>query len=186
MPRVPLPFARPKPIIGVVHLLPLPGSPGWGGDFDEVLRRAREDAHALVDGGCDGVIVENMGDAPHFPTTVPPVTVAAMTRAVAAVQDLVGHLAPVGVNVLRNDATAALSIAAATGARFIRVNVHQGVMVGTEGVLEGKAAETLRLRAALEAEVAILADVLVKHASPLGATDMLEDLRFEREPHATR
>jgi hypothetical protein len=74
----------------------------------------------------------------------------------------------VGVNCLRNDAGSALGIAAASGARFIRVNVHTGAYVTDQGVIEGQAHHTLRYRQALGADsVSILADVLVKHAAPL-------------------
>lgn len=132
--------------------------------MDAVIAQARADADALQAGGMNGILVENFLDAPFFAETVPPVTVAAMARAVAAVIE--GASVPVGVNVLRNDATAALEIAVATGARFIRVNVHTGVMWTDQGVIQGRAADTLRRRAALDSDVAILADVLVKHATP--------------------
>src|SRR5207245_839512 len=79
---------------------------------------------------------------------------------------------PVGVNVLRNDACAALGIAATVGAAFIRVNVHSGVAASDQGILEGRAAETLRLRDALGVPVAIWADVHVKHARPLDSEDV--------------
>jgi hypothetical protein len=72
--------------------------------------------------------------------------------------------------VLRNDAAAALSIAAAVGLDAIRVNVHAGAMVTDQGIVTGRAHETLRERARLGAPVLLLADVLVKHARPLGAT----------------
>lgn len=132
--------------------------------MDRVLDRAFADAVALAEGGMDGILVENFLDAPFFAGTVPPETVAAMSRVVAG---LVREAdVPVGVNVLRNDAAAALGVAAATGAAFIRVNVHTGLMWTDQGAVEGKAAQTLRTRAALGASVAILADVLVKHATP--------------------
>src|SRR5919112_5093978 len=75
---------------------------------------------------------------------------------------------PFGVNVLRNDALSALAIAAATGAAFIRVNVHTGAYVTDQGIIEGDAYATLRKRAALAPDVLIFADSLVKHATPLG------------------
>lgn len=159
-------FPVEKPVIGMVHLLPLPGSPGWAGNLEAVLERAVADARAWASEGADGLLVENFGDAPFFPDAVEPHTIAAMTLAVQAVRQAVPL--PVGVNVLRNDARAALGIAAVAGARFIRVNVHTGAMVTDQGVLTGRAHETLRLRRALEARVCILADVLVKHAAPLG------------------
>lgn len=148
----------------MVHLLPLPGAPRYDGSMQQVLDRAARDARALADGDVDGIIVENYGDAPFFPDVVPPVTVAALTRAIEEVRRAVRL--PIGVNVLRNDAMAALSVAAVTGAQFIRVNVHTGALLTDQGWITGRAGETLRLRKALDAPVAIYADVLVKHAVP--------------------
>ncbi len=165
-----------KLLLGVVHLPPLPGAPRYeGGGLDPVVEHARADAEALLRAGFHGFIVENFGDAPFFAGAVPPVVVASMT---AVLQQLPVEGAVVGVNVLRNDAASALAVATAVGAAFIRVNVHVGAMVTDQGVVEGRAAETLRLRAALGAEVGILADVDVKHARPLGGpTDLLEATR---------
>lgn len=148
----------------MVHLLPLPGAPRYDGSMQQVLDRAARDARALADGGVDGIIVENYGDAPFFPDVVPPVTVAALTRAIEEVRRAVRL--PIGVNMLRNDALSALSVAAVTGAQFIRVNVHTGALLTDQGWIAGRAFETLRLRKALDAPVAIYADVLVKHAVP--------------------
>jgi membrane complex biogenesis BtpA family protein len=131
---------------------------------EEVLERALGDARTLEAGGVDGLIVENFGDTPFLPGPVPPETVAAMTRVAGEVVQSCG--VPVGVNVLRNDAVAALAVALCTGARFVRVNVHTGSMFTDQGLLEGRAHETLRRRASLGARVSILADVLVKHGAP--------------------
>ena len=154
--------------LGVVHLAPLPGAPRPTA-LPEVLDRARADARALAEGGVDGVIVENFGDAPFFPGAVPPETTASMALALEAVRSEIGELS-LGVNVLRNDARAALGLCAATSASFLRVNVHTGAMVTDQGLIEGRAAETLRERARLAPETSILADVHVKHAVPLGPT----------------
>jgi len=152
------------PLIGMVHLGALPGAPGFSGDFEAVLAAAAADARVLQEAGFDAVLVENFGDRPFFADDVPKVTVAAMSRAVAEVRRTV--TLPVGVNVLRNDALAALAVAAATGAGFIRVNVLAGSMTTDQGPIRGRAAEVARLRAALGAPVRILADVFVKHAVP--------------------
>lgn len=152
------------PLIGMVHLGSLPGAPRFAGDLDAVLAAASADARALEEAGFDAVLVENFGDAPFYPDDVPKVTVAALARAVAEVRRAVRL--PVGVNVLRNDALAALAVAAATGAAFIRVNVLAGSMHTDQGPIVGRAAEVARLRASLGAPVEILADVFVKHASP--------------------
>ena len=86
----------------------------------------------------------------------------------------------IGINVLRNDARAALAIAAVVGAACIRVNVHTGARVTDQGLVEGRAAETLRLRRALGAEsVAIWADVNVKHSAPLGPRDPAREKAFK-------
>jgi membrane complex biogenesis BtpA family protein len=153
-----------RPLVGMVHLLPLPGSPQFAGSVNAVADRAASDAHALSQGGVDGILVENYGDAPFFPRSVPTETVAAMG---AVVRELAREATvPVGVNVLRNDADAALAVAVATGARFIRVNVHTGSMFTDQGILEGSAHRTLRKRASLGKPIQILADIIVKHASP--------------------
>ena len=163
-------FGRPGILLGVVHLLPLPGAPRAPGAAREAMRQASEralaDARALEAGGLDGAIVENFGDAPFFGESVPAMTVAAMAAILEELRRAVRF--PLGVNVLRNDARAALALAAACGLDFLRVNVHSGVMLTDQGILEGLAAQTLRERNALGAEVAIFADVLVKHATPLG------------------
>ena len=155
-------------LIGVVHLKALPGAPRFCGSLEQVLEAARVDARALVEGGCDALIVENFGDVPFYPQDVPPETVACMTRAVSEVVAL-SQERPVGVNVLRNDVGAALGICAATGATFVRVNVHTSAAVTDQGVIEGRAAQTVRERARLCPDASILADVHVKHASPLGS-----------------
>ncbi|HEX6560275.1 MAG TPA: BtpA/SgcQ family protein [Longimicrobiales bacterium] len=152
-----------KAIIGMVHLRPLPGSPRWGGSMAEVLSAAAHDAHALQEGGVDAVVVENYGDTPFFPGRVPAETVAAMTRAVDEVRRTI--TLPVGVNVLRNDAASALAVCAATNACMIRVNVHTGAMLTDQGWINGSAHETVRIRRHLQLDVAILADILVKHAT---------------------
>lgn len=155
----------PTPVIGMVHLPALPGAPAYGGDRAAVRDRAVSDARELEAGGVDAVLVENFGDAPFYPTDVPNHVVAEMTAAVADVVDAVS--VPVGVNVLRNDGQAALSVAAAASASFVRVNVLAGAAATDQGVIEGAAHDLLRLRERIDAEVAICADVDVKHATPL-------------------
>jgi membrane complex biogenesis BtpA family protein len=115
--------------------------------------------------GVDGLIVENFRDKPFYPGRVPAETVAALA---AVTREIVKAAAlPVGVNVLRNDALAAIAVAAAAEAHFIRVNVHMGAVVSEQGVIQGVSHETLRLRAGLHSKALIFADVGVKHAAPL-------------------
>jgi membrane complex biogenesis BtpA family protein len=169
-------FWARKPLIGMVHLLPLPGSPrDEGVDMEAILARAREEARTLAEGGADAVLVENFFDAPFVKDAVPPHTVAAMTRAVQAVREAIAL--PVGVNVLRNDVRAALAIAHVCGAQFVRVNVYVGAAVTDQGLIEGAARVAILTRRELRANVAIWADVFVKHASQLGSSSMEEAAR---------
>ena len=167
-------FETPTALIGVLHLPPLPGSPRWGGDMEAVKRWALADAAAYIGGGAAGLVLENFGDGPFFAGAVPAETVAAMAVIAAAVVSAANGL-PVGINVLRNDGAAALAIAAASGASFVRVNVLSGAMVTDQGLIQGRAAELMRLKRLLNInDVGIFADVLVKHAYPLAAQPIAE------------
>jgi uncharacterized protein len=171
---------RPRELIGVVHLLPLPGAPGFSGNLAPVVAQAEADAVSLQAGGLRAAIVENFGDRPFFKDRVPAETVASMARCVLAVQRAAPQLR-IGINVLRNDARAALGLAAALGAQFIRINVHVGVMLTDQGLIEGQAAETLRERARLAPGVELWCDVHVKHAVPLGGEDLIDAARNTAE-----
>jgi membrane complex biogenesis BtpA family protein len=154
-----------KPFVGMIHLAPLAGSVDYARHGARpILESAVRDLEALEEGGVDAVLVENFGDVP-FAKVVASETIAMMA---VVVQRLVDKArVPLGVNVLRNDGTAAVAIAAATGATFVRVNVFAGVAFTDQGIIEGQARELHRLRLDLGAEVEILADVHVKHATHL-------------------
>lgn len=163
-------FKTNNPVIGVVHLLPLPTSPRWGGNLKTVIERAEREATALASGGVDGIIVENFFDAPFPKNRVDPAVVSAMTLIVDRLKNLV--TIPIGLNVLRNDAQSAIAIATCVQAQFIRVNVLSGVMATDQGLIEGDAHNLLRYRRELGSDVKIFADVLVKHARPLGSPNL--------------
>jgi membrane complex biogenesis BtpA family protein len=141
-----------------------------------VVASALEDAHALVEGGVDAVLVENFGDAPFTPGRVEPATVAAMSVVAAELRRALPRPL-LGVNVLKNDARAALAVAAAVGAAFIRVNVHAGAVLADQGIVQSDAYGTLRDRRLLGVDVAIFADVGGKHAVPLGPVDIEQTAR---------
>jgi membrane complex biogenesis BtpA family protein len=155
-----------KRLIGVVHLKPLPGAPRYGGDLTRVIAAAVADARACARGGADALCLENFGDVPFTRGAVGPEAVAAMAAAGRAVREAVRL--PIGFNVLRNDARAALALCAACDGSFIRVNVLCGAMVTDQGVIEGDAHSLLRYRKAICPAALIFADVHVKHAVPLG------------------
>jgi uncharacterized protein len=155
-----------KWFLGTVHLLPLPGSPRHEGSMATILKRAVADARAYASGGAQALVIENFHDVPFTRERVATETVAAMALAAGAIREAVPL--PFGFNVLRNDARSGLGLCAACGGAFIRVNVHAGVMLADQGLIEGNAYETLRSRRQLCPQVKILADVHVKHAVPLG------------------
>jgi membrane complex biogenesis BtpA family protein len=163
-------------LIGMVHLPPLPGSPRWEGSMARAIDTALADARALVDNGMDALIVENYGDAPFTPGRVAAATVAAMAVIAQEIRRAVPQ-APLGINVLKSDARSALAVAAAVGARFVRVNVLAGAVVADQGIVQTDAHDLLRDRRLLGADVAIFADVQGKHAVPLAPVDLEQQAR---------
>ncbi len=168
------PFARLPVLLGVVHVRPLPGAPRYAGSMAGIVAQARADVLAYRAAGFDGVIVENFGDAPFFAGAVPPETVAGLAVVLAEVRDAAGGMLR-GANVLRNDARAALALAAAAELDLVRVNVLAGATVTDQGLLQSDAALVLRDRARLAPRVAIVADVRVKHARPLAPGPLAEE-----------
>ena len=166
----------PSPaLIGVIHLPALPGSVAHLLPIDEIIKRAVADARALQEAGFDAAIVENFGDVPFSSSTLAPACVAAMALTADRVRKETALR--IGINALRNDAISALGIAATVGASFIRVNVHTGVSATDQGIIEGRAEQTLHYRKRLGRRIAILADVDVKHARSISHGDIVEAAR---------
>ncbi len=158
-------FSVVKPVIGVIHLKPLPGSPLYKGGLEDVIEYAVEEASKLIEGGVDGVIIENFMDTPFKPRVTEPETIAAFTRIVVEVRRTTDL--PVGVNLLRNSGIEALAIACSTGADFIRVNALAEPVWAPEGLLQPIARELHGLKARLGCGVNVYADVNVKHSKPI-------------------
>lgn len=159
-------FSKPKPVIGTIHVLPLPGAPAYAGQpMREIIDHAVRDARAYADGGIDGLIVENEGDIPfRKPGDVSHETVAGLTAVAYAVRERVPL--PMGINCLANAVKQSLAIAQASGGEFVRANQWTNAYIANEGFVEGAAAEALRYRSMLRAEhVVVFADVNVKHGS---------------------
>jgi len=159
-------WVRRSPLIGVVGAPALPGSHGFrGATLEEIERRVVQDAAAYRDAGFDALMIQNVNDLP-VPERVGPETVAWLTalgRAVRGAVDL-----PLGVSVLKSDGPAALAVAQAVGAEFVRVKVWVGAMVGAEGLVQGSAREVLQYRRHIGAEhIAIWADVHDRSGVPL-------------------
>lgn len=173
-------FPTPKPVIGMVHLWPLPGAPGYTGyGMEAIVEHALRDAQALVEGGVDGLVVENMWDLPYFVgSDVKPEATAA--QAVAAAEVVKNFAVPVGINVIHNGGLVCLAIAVAARARFIRVCILTGARVWDTGEFDhGCAAELLRKRKELAAgEIHIFADVDKKHSVPFPGIDLQTHIQW--------
>ncbi|MCC6718059.1 MAG: BtpA/SgcQ family protein [Acetobacteraceae bacterium] len=177
-------FGRRGAVVGVIHLRALPGAPDYDGEsMDSLVRFALDEAERYRAGGVDGLIVENHGDIPFAkPDELGPETAAGMAVITQAVRLASGL--PIGVNVLANGAVAALAVAKAAGAAFVRVNQWANAYVANEGFMEGRAGAAARYRAWLRArDVKIFADVHVKHGAhaitadrPIG--ELARDVEF--------
>lgn len=167
-------FGVEKPVIGMVHLWPLPGSPGYTGyGMGTILDHALRDADALLEGGVNGLVVENMWDLPYYVAgDVQLEAVAAQAVAARKVKEMAG--VPVGVNVIHNGWRAELSIAIAAGLDFMRVCILTGARLWDTGDLDrGCAADLLRKRKELDAEgIRLFADVDKKHSLPFPGLDL--------------
>lgn len=158
-------FNDPFPVIACVHLQPLPGSPDYSGELESIYERAIQEAKIFESYGCRGIIVENFGDSPFYKDSVPPITTSAMSIAIHKISEATNI--PIGVNVLRNDAKSAICIATACFADFVRINIHMHARLTDQGIIEGKAYDTLRLKKQLGSKALIFADINVKHSAPL-------------------
>jgi len=173
-------FLVEKPIIGMVHLWPLPGSPGYTGyGIKTILKHAQLDAERLLEGGVDGLIVENMWDLPYYAgTEVPLEAVTAQAVAARAIVEMAD--VPVGINVIHNGSRAELAIVVAAGAAFIRVCILTGARLWDTGDLgRGCAADLLRRRKDLHLEdVKLFADVDKKHSVPFPGLDLATHIEW--------
>jgi uncharacterized protein len=159
-------FGVIKPIIGMLHLPPLPGAPHYRGEpLTRIIDTTLEELERYREGGIDGLIVENQGDLPFAkPQDIGPETVAAMTAVAQMVVRSAGFA--VGINVLSNAAIPALAVAQSAGAQFIRVSQWANAYVGNSGLIEAAAPAALRYRAHIKADhIKVFTDVHVKHGS---------------------
>lgn len=159
-------FGVTKPVIGMVHSLPLPGSPRFKHHtLDEVYRFGISEAVRLKEGGVDGLLLENAGDVPFAkPEDIGHETVATMSVLAKLIRQETGL--PLGIITVANAAVPAIAIAQACGASFVRINQWANAYIANEGFIEGVAGRAARYRAWICADnVKIFADVHVKHGS---------------------
>jgi membrane complex biogenesis BtpA family protein len=157
-------FASPKPIIGMIHLAALPGTPANAQSISQIEKLAVREAKWLREAGVHGLMIENMHDTPYLRERVGPEIVAAMAiigRAVAETAKL-----PCGVQILAGANLEAMAVAHAAGLDFIRAEGFAFAHVADEGFIQSSAAELLRFRRNIGADrVQVWTDVKKKHSS---------------------
>jgi uncharacterized protein len=157
-------FTNNKPVVGVIHVGALPGTPASKSCVEELTELAAREAAVYRDGGVDGLMVENMHDVPYLRGAVGPEIVAAMAVIARAVKS--ESRLPAGVQILAGANKEAMSVAHAAGLDYVRVEGFVFAHVADEGLIQSSAAELLRFRKLIGAErVRVWADVKKKHSS---------------------
>ncbi len=157
-------FSRLKPVVGVIHVGALPGTPRGSKSVGELVRSAREEATVYRECGVDGIYIENMHDVPYLKGEVGPEIVAAMTAIGTEVKS--GCQLPVGIQILAGANIEAMAVAHAAGLDFIRAEGFAYAHVADEGIIEASAAKLLRYRKMIGAErVQVWTDVKKKHSA---------------------
>ncbi|XP_058063005.1 uncharacterized protein F13E9.13, mitochondrial [Anopheles bellator] len=160
-------FSNRFPIIGMIHVGALPGTPLYRGNFDQILQHARAEGQIYLQSGVDGVLIENMHDIPYVrpQDSVGPEVTAAMTRIAGAVRAELPTV-PCGVQILAGWNREALAVAKAAGLQFIRAEGYVFGHVADEGLTDACAGTLLRYRKQIDAEhVLVLTDIKKKHSS---------------------
>jgi membrane complex biogenesis BtpA family protein len=157
-------FSQPKPVIGVIHVGALPGTPRGTRNVAELAETAGREARIYKESGVDGVIIENMHDVPYLRGEAGPEIVAAMTAIATEVKSACEL--PVGIQILAGANIEAMAVAHATGLDFIRAEGYAYAHVADEGLIQSSAAKLLRYRKLIGAErVQVWADIKKKHAA---------------------
>ena len=159
-----------KPVIGMIHLKPLPGTPSWENDLEDIIDYALRDFEALIAGGVDGIILENFMDRPFKQRIKDPETIAAFSIIVWEIRKRA--TVPIGINLLRNSGVEAMSIACVVGTDFIRVNAYSEPLWSPEGLLQPIARDIQSIKNKLNCKAKVFADVNCKHSKPI--MDLIE------------
>ena len=159
-------FKDKKPVIGMVHLKALPGSPCNCEPLNNILEFALRDAEALIEGGVDAVQIENQFDTPYLTSNdIGPETVAFLTSIAVHIRERFPQI-PMGINVHLNGAKQALAISKASNANFIRCFNLMNSYISNSGYIGAAAPKLMRYRRNIAAEdIMIFGDFQVKHGS---------------------
>jgi membrane complex biogenesis BtpA family protein len=158
-------FKKPKPILGKIQLLALPGAPGWEGHWETLIMRAEQEAAALATGGVDGLIIENFHDIPYTAGRMDVAGAIAMTLLAKRLKHFTAL--PIGISVLCNDPETALAISMNMQADFMRVSVLTGALMTAGGIVNSRLNELLHYKNHLKVKLPpLLVDISHAHMVP--------------------
>lgn len=158
-------FGVDRALIGVIHVAGLPGTPSHDRSLTQIVDAAVEEARLYVSAGFHGLMIENTHDRPYLKGAVGPEIVAALAVIGREIRRA-APTAPLGVQVLAGANQAALAVALACGASYVRVEGFVFAHVADEGLIESSAAALLRYRRAIGAKgIRVFADIKKKHSA---------------------
>ncbi|TAL06966.1 MAG: BtpA/SgcQ family protein [Verrucomicrobia bacterium] len=164
-------FSTSKPVVAMIHLGALPGTPASGLSLADIKKQALHEARIYREAGVHGLMLENMHDTPYLRGRVGPEIVAAMAIVARAVKET--SRLPCGVQILAGANLEAMAVAHAAGLDFIRAEGFAFAHVADEGFIQSSAAELLRYRRTIGAEnVQVWTDVKKKHSSHAITADL--------------
>ncbi len=157
-------FKNPKPVIGMVHVEALPGTPKYRGSVSDILDKAIREAMIYSDAGVDSIMIENMHDVPYMRKNVGPEITTMMSVIGHEIKNKTGL--PIGMQILAGANKEALAAANSAGLDYIRAEGFVFAHVADEGLIEADAGDLLRYRKHIGAEhIAVFTDVKKKHGS---------------------
>jgi membrane complex biogenesis BtpA family protein len=167
-------FGTERPVIAMAHVPALPGTPRYDADggMDHMVEWVRSDVEQLVQGGVDAIMFCNEDDRPYV-LKAGIEQIAAMTRVVT---ELAPRAIPFGVDFLW-DPMAAMAIAHATGASFIR-EVLTGLYESDMGLWSPSAGQVMRFRRRIGAQnIRVFYNVVPEFAASLGSRTVAQRAR---------
>ena len=157
-------FGRKKPVIGMIHADPLPGTPLYKGSVKEILENSIKDAESYQKAGIDSIMIENMHDIPYLKHKIGEEITTLMSIIGYEIKKITGL--PTGIQILAGANKQAVAAANSAGLDFIRAEGFVFAHVADEGIFESDAGELLRYRKAIGADnILIFTDIKKKHSS---------------------
>lgn len=164
-------FTVPKPVIGMIHVQALPGTPKYQNSIQAIIDHAIEEVEIYKKAGIDALAIENMHDVPYLKNEVGPEIIATMTAVAQAVKQ--ESQLPCGIQILAAANQAALAVAQAAKFDFIRAEGFVFGHLADEGYIDSNAGALLRYRKMIGAEdIAVFTDIKKKHSSHAISADV--------------